>query len=249
MEQVSDLMRTTKEDWVATEPENTDLAIYLHFWRGDEMVVMLQTPLDRDTGLEAGHVGAAGFAATSMAITFESYHSSEGKSPNTGKPWEPHEMQYTFEAVPENRTHHWVTECLSTTVHERGGGFCFSSWPYVIENGKVVWGEKTLDFMAGEDDTKAQGVMFEYLQHAMSQPTLEEVIAEKSKDDPMAAMMAGLVTDPEQRLFHTDMATITMLEERKLITIAMLAAEPGTAREEMIRERLGDQEFPIGGAS
>ena len=245
METISELMKQTKESWVASEPENTDLAIYLHFWRADSLVVMVQTPLDRDTGLEAGHMGAAGFAATTMSITFESYHSNLQESPNTGKPWEPHEMQYTFEAVPENREKHWVMECLSTSAHERGGEFCFSSLPYVIEGKQVVWGEEKIIYSNAEGES-AQGVMFDYLQHAMSQPTLEDIMAEKAKDDPFFAAMGGLVTDPEQRLFHTDMATFSSLEERKMVTAGMFAAEPGSWREQQIKERFGDQILRVG---
>ena len=139
MATITQLMKETKESWVASEPDNTDLAIYLHFWRGDEMVAMVQTPLDRDTGLEAGMVGATGFAATTMSLTFESYNSTLPESPLTGKRWEPHEMQYTFEAVPQNRIEHWVKECLTTTAHERGGEFGLTSLPYIIEGTKVLW--------------------------------------------------------------------------------------------------------------
>lgn len=238
MKQISQVMQWTKESWVESEPDNTDLAIYLHFWRGDELVAMVQCPLDRDTGLAAGQVGAAGFGATTMSMTFESYHSTLGESPNTGKPWEPHEMQYTFEAVPENREKRWVSECLSTSAHERGGDFCFTSQPYWIEGTKVVWGEEQVFLTAIQDGTSAKGVMFEYLQNTMSLPTIEEVMAEKAGSDPTAKVMMGLVTDPEIRLFHTDMATYTALQERKLVTAIMFTAKPGTSRALLIKERM-----------
>jgi hypothetical protein len=247
MEQISELMKQTKEDWVASNPENTDLAIYLHFWRADDLAVMVQCPLDRDTGLNAGIVGAAGFAATTMSITFESYNSTEPVSPNTGKPWEPHEMQYTFEAVPENREKHWVTECLTTTAHERGGDFALTSLPFVIEGNKVIWKEETLTISSGTDGEGGGGVMFDYLQDAMARPTLEEAIDEKSESDPMLKMVTGLIDDPERRLFHTDMAVYKTLEERKLITAVMFRAEAGSLREELIRERFGDRAIIMGG--
>lgn len=248
MDQITDLMKNTKESWVATRPENPDLAIYLHFWRGDDLAVMLQTPLDRDTALEVGHVGAAGFAATAMSITFESYHSTERISPNTGEPWKPHEMQYTVEAVPENKEKHWVLECLSTSAHERGGEYCFSSLPYWIEDFQVRWGEEQAIYSTSNTEGEsAQGYMFDYLQNAMSQPTLEEVMAEKAKTEPVYEMMSGLVPEPERRLFHTDMATFHSLEERKLVTTGMFAAEPGSLREELIKERFGDRAIQMGG--
>ena len=48
------------------------------------------------------------------------------------------------------------------------------------------------------------------------------------------------MTDPEYRLFHTDMATLTALNERKLIQSALVGAGEGTARAELLTERLGN---------
>lgn len=241
MDEISNLMKETKESWVASEPENTDLAIYLHFWRGDDLVVMVQCPLDRDIGLQAGQVGASGFGATTMSLTFESYTSTLKDSPITGEPWQPHEMQYTFEAVPENRTEHWVKECLTTTAHDREGEFALTSLPYMIEDGKMVWSDSTMTISSEAEGEGGGGVMFEWLQHAMAQPTIEEAIAKSSEDSELAALMSSLVTDPEQRLFHTDMATFRSLEERHLVTAAMFSAIPGSRRAEWIKERLGGE--------
>ena len=246
MARTSELMKETKESWVASEPENTDLAIYLHFWRGDEMVVMVQTPLDRDIGLQAGLVGAQGFAATTMAMTFESYNTTLPESPHTGKPWEPHEMQYTFEAVPENRTEHWVTECLTTTAHERNGEFGLISLPYLIEDGEVTWLDQKLTLSSTTEGEGGGGVMFEYLQDAISQPTIEEIMTEKAQDNRFVAMMAGLVTDPVARMFHTDMATYTALRDRDLVSAIMFTAEPGSVRAQLIEERLGSDAIKVG---
>ncbi len=90
--QITEVMKRTKEDWVATKPDNTDIAIYLHFWRGDDLVITLQCEVDRDKAMMAGDIGAMGFGADTMAITFESFHSSIGESPLTGQRWRPHEM-------------------------------------------------------------------------------------------------------------------------------------------------------------
>lgn len=238
LNQVTELMKSTKQSWVATDPENTDLAIYLHFWRGEGMVAMVQCPLDRDIGLEAGNVGARGFGASTMSITFESYHSTLGKSPITGKDWQPREMQYTFEAVPENRAEGWVTECLTTTIHQRGGGFAMQSLPYTIENNLVTWGESVL--MITEDgETTGGGYMHDYLQQAMAAPTIEEILADQSENSQIAALINGLVDDPEARMFHIDMATYTAMQERNLVTAIMFTAEVGSNRERWIEERHG----------
>ncbi len=238
--QITEVMKKTKEDWVATKPENTDIAIYLHFWRGDDLVVTLQCEVDRDTAIAAGDIGAMGFGADTMAITFESFHSNEGKSPLTGEPWRPHEMQYVFEAEPRNAVEHWVDECITTTMHERGGGYVLSSNGYRIVGDKVIWTEEQMHISSEVEEGEAAGVMFDYLQHAMAAPTIEEKIAEDAKTNPLSAMMSDLIDEPERRLFHTDMATLTALNDRKLIQTALIGAEPGTLREELLQERVGN---------
>jgi len=238
------LMKDTKESWVADEPENTDLAIYLHFWRGDDLAAMIQTPLDRDTGLAAGRVAASGFGATAMSITFESYYSNLGESPVTGERWEPREMQYVFEAVAENRTEHWVKECLTTTAHDRGGEYGLISLPYVIEDKtKVIWSDEKQTVSSNIEGEAGGGVMFEYLQDVMQQPTIEEVIGQQ--DSELIDLMNSLVDDPEARQFHTDMATLAALEERQLVTAAMFSAEPGSNRAKWIEERLGPRAIRV----
>ena len=89
--------------------------------------------------------------------------------------------------------------------------------------------------------------MFDYLQDAMSKQTIEEVMAEKAETDPMVKIMAGLVEDPERRLFHTDMATYTAMKDRKLVSAIMFTADPGSLRQELIQERLGDESIQMSG--
>jgi hypothetical protein len=240
-DQITEVMKKTKEDWVATKPENTDIAIYLHFWRGDDLVITLQCEVDRDKAMAAGDIGAMGFGADTMAITFESFHSSEGVSPLTGQRWRPHEMQYVFEAEPRNAVEHWVDECLTTTLHERGGGYVLNSNGYRIVGTKVIWTEDQM-FVSSEEEKEgsAAGVMFEYLQHAMANPTIETKIAEDAQTNPLTRFMTDSMDEPEQRLYHTDMATLTALNDRKLIQTALVGAEPGSLREKLLQERLGN---------
>lgn len=181
-----------------------------------------------------------------MSLTFESFNSTLGESPITGNPWEPHEMQYVFEAVPENRTEHWVKECVTTTAHERGGEFALTSMPYVIEDGQVVWSESRIEISSQAEGEGGGGVMFDWMQHAMAQPTIEEVMSSKAENDQITAVISEMVTDPEMRLFHTDMATYRAMEEQHLVSAIMFAANPGSLRAEMIEERLGSQAIKYG---
>lgn len=238
--QITEVMKTTKNDWVASKPENTDIAIYLHFWRGDDLVVTLQCEVDRDKAIQAGDMGAMGFGADTMAITFESFHSNEPKSPITGEDWRPHEMQYVFEAEPRNATEHWVDECITTTIHERGGGYVLASNGYRIVKDQVTWTEEQLYISSDDANGHAAGMMFDYLQHAMSRPTIEDAITKDAETNPISSFMGAQVTEPEVRLFHTDMATLTALNDRGLIQSALIGAEPGSVREELLSERLGN---------
>ena len=241
MDEVSEVMQRTKEEWVATDPDNTDIAIYLHFYRGDELVAAVQCPLDRDTALKAGQLGAAGFCADTMGITFESYHSDLPESPITGKRWVPKEMQFIAETVPDAFDKGWVSECITTTLHERGGGYILHSKAYRIVDGKVEWkdGTGTYDISSDNEEGRGGGVMHEYLQHAMAMPTILEEMDRQAESDPNVALMNNLVADEEQRRYHIDVATFKAMGERKLAMSVVLTAEPGSRREEWLTERFG----------
>lgn len=230
---INDTMKHTKEDWVATKPDNPDLAIYLHFWRDDFMVAGVQCALDRDAGLEAGSLAAMGFSAQAMTITFESYYSDLPESPITHQPWQHLEMQYVSETYPDAQDKGWVDPCLTTTIHERGGGYGLSSVTYRIAGDTVEWGEEHTVISSEMEDLQGGGVMFEHLQAAMARPTLQEKIAEDAKQ------LFGL-TDEESRLFHSDMATAMALQERGLAVAVMFSAKEGSQREQWLNERLGE---------
>lgn len=233
LQKVHDLMEGTKQDWVSSKPENVDLGIYLHFWRSDVLVAMALCPLDRDAALHASQIGAMGLNADAMSITFESYHSNLPNSPITGKPWKPHEMQFVQEMHPKKG---WVDECLTTTIHERGGGFGMSSHAYRIENHQVEWLDSQFDVVKDYEIGQGSGVMFEALQHAMAAQTMEQVLAESK--DPITAMMGKLVVDEEVRLTHSELGTMRALEEKELILSMTFFVEPGSVREEMLNDRL-----------
>lgn len=236
------LMKEIKTAWVDTKPENTDLAMYLHFWRGDQIVAALQTKLDRDIGLQAGQAGAMGFNADVMSISFESYFSKLKVSPVTGQPWLHRELQYVHETTPDAHEKGWVDSCISVAIHERGGEYGFVSQPYVLKDGGVIFPDDLQQASPKNEDAEAGGAMFDYLQSAMAAPTINDRMKEaiNGGNDPIGQLMAGLVDDPEARLFHTDMATYKALEERDLITGIMFGATPGSNRAEWLKERLGE---------
>ena len=240
---VTDLMKSTKESWVERDPENPDLAIYLHLFRGDELVCTVQCPLNRDTALKAAHLAAAGFNASTITLTFESYHTELKESPITGKRWMPREMQFVAETHPEAWENGWVAECLTTSAHERGGGYELFSQAYRIKDGKVEWGDTKSVKHSNEQGDHEGGLMFDHLQQAMATPTVEEQLEEQAKENPLAAMVAGLIEDPERRQFHIDMATAKALEDNDLAVGVMVLADDGSERAQWLAERLGTADY------
>ena len=243
IKQINEVMQRTKDDWVAEAPKNPDLQIYLHFWRGEDMVITVQCPGDRDKALEAAYVGAMGFSADVMSITFESYHSLLKVSPVTGKDWMPQEMQYVSETYPDAADKGWVTPCLTTTIHDRAGGYGLYSLPYSLKENRVIWGEPVIlmEGSDGEDGGQGAGYMYDRLQDAMQRPKAADMFTEQlGQGNPMVKLLAALLDDDEATLFHSDVATMRVLKEKGLVHAVVLRAETGSKREELIQDRFGD---------
>jgi hypothetical protein len=241
LDSLVETMRATKESWVATQPENTDLAIYAHFWRGEEMVASVVCHLDRDAGLQAAQIGARGFNASTVALTFESYNSELPESPITGEGWRPGEMQYVAQTQPQAFEKNWVHECITTSIHERGGGFALRGLPYRIKDHRVEWLEESLR-LTSEEGGGGAGFMFELLQEAMEAPMLDDLLSDASEQDSALAMVLKVIADEEVKTYHADAATVQFLTDRQLIIAAMLSAEPGSKREQLLSERFGAAE-------
>lgn len=240
MEVVAATLRETKEGWVASKPENTDLTIYLHFFRGEDLVATVQCPLDRDLALQACHIATAGFAASTVTFSFESYHTTLKESPVTGEPWKQHEMQFVAETVPDAADRGWVYECITTMAFDRERNYAMRSDPYHMSGEKVIW-EEPLSVTPEKDDEHGDGYMYQVLSTIMGEQTIFEELAKKAKKDPLAQAMLDLVPEPERRLFHTDMATASALSERAQVMAVIFHAEPGSLRQQLLAERQGEQ--------
>lgn len=235
---VVELMSATKESWVESEPENTDLAIYVHFWRDQEMVAAVICPLDRDTGLDVVFLGSRGYSADMVSMTYESWHSSQPISPVTGRPWKPQEMQYVGETMPEQVEKGVVNECLTTSIHARTGEYGLYSRSFRVNGKEVEWGELVQEIFSGnEEEMSAEGHIFSVMKQAIEAPRF---------DIPEAA---ALVPDEETRLFHYDAATTRLIRDRELAIAVMLHAPPGSARQKLIEEQLGTDGFQVFGGS
>lgn len=241
--EVVEVMKRTKESWVAESPDQPDLAIYEHYYRGGDLVATVQCPMDRDIALRAAMVACPGFSADVVSVTFESYSTKHTKSPVTGEEWMPKEMQFVAQTMPEAFEKGWVHECLTTSIHERGGDYALASHGYRITDGVVEWLEAKSMNPEHENPTSGGGFMFDNLQAAMERKTMEETVREETENEnePLLQLLAGTFKDdPERRAFHIDMATSRVLEDNELAIGVMLMAEAGTNRAEWLEERLGD---------
>lgn len=246
--EITQRMKVMKESWVAEIEDggNTDLAIYVHFWRGEELIAAAQCPLDRDTALNAAHIGAMGFSADTVSITFESWHSTHKQSPITGENWRPREMQFVGETNPEAVAKRWVNECLTTSIHDREGNYGISSEPFQIEgeggDRKVVWleADAQMRISSENENERGDGFMFNVLQKIMSEKKMTELMAEQVQQNPLFEVLDAVISDPELRYYHTDSATVQAMAEREVALAVVLNAEKGSERYRLIKERFGE---------
>lgn len=235
LEMIASSMRDAKVAMVENSPSDPDLLIHVHFFRGDFIPMIAQCQGDRDKGLETVWVGATGFSATEVAITCEAYHSTTPVSPITGEAWEHHELQFVAETMPDSGT---VWECLTTLIVDRTTRVLTNMSCYRIVDGAVEW---TQEELLGDTETdKQSGAMVDTLREAMRRPKLLDVLP--LKNDPVAQMMLGQLSEVAAE-FHSDMATWRTLVDKDLVVSAMLGAEPGTERYDMLKNALGNPDL------
>ena len=51
-------MREIKEEWVVANPETPEMPIHIHFWRGEEHVACILTPLNGSQAIKVASLGA-----------------------------------------------------------------------------------------------------------------------------------------------------------------------------------------------
>jgi hypothetical protein len=236
---IQEVMVHTKTTWVASGPEETDLAFYIHLFRGDELVgVVITRTGDRDTLLKAATLAAPGFAATTVTVTFESWHTTLAKSPLTDEDWRANEMQYIADTDPLAFEKGWLTECVTTVSYDRDGAAAMVSQAYRIKDEEILWEDP--EVLDGSDgNTVGGGYMSDYLSNLMTKEAAD-VLEQKMKELKLAQLFADATgMTPEQQRFHMDAAVMTTLMERKLVEAVILGAEEGSARQTWIEERFG----------
>lgn len=239
-EEVIASIRKLKTDWVAANPKDPDLATYLYFFRGDDLIAWVQAPMDPESALTVARMGRIGFAATTLCIAHEGYNATTKESPVTGRPWGPGEKQFVYETDPMASAKGWVDSAIIITCHEYGGKWLFAVLPFKIRRGKLTWLEdrEVISTSEDEDVQDAGGGVHDALQEVMTFPTTTDRLFEAAELNPVFKFMADHLGE-EERLFHSDMATHRQLLKHNLAMAIEMVAEPGSDRERWLTERLG----------
>lgn len=228
-------MREVKQEWVEANPDAPEMPIHIHFWRGDDHVACILTPLNGSQAIKVASLGASGFNATTMALTFESWVTTLENSPLTGKPWRQGEMNFIARTYPDAFEKGWLTEQMATSIHDREGNYYLSKHQFTVENQKVIWGDREVT-----PNVSPEGVP-EGSEHplklAMDEPTMMQRITAMAGEDILVEAVLDTVIDAEERLFHCDMATLRALGEQDVVKGVFLYAEEGTERQKMIEDR------------
>jgi hypothetical protein len=229
--EINDNLKRLKEDQVKSDPENCQLFIYMTVIRegnrADDTVLVAH---DKEKALKALAIAARGLDADIVVFSFEGMSTTQTVNPDTGKEWEPGEQQ---EYANKHGYGDVVTECLVTTVvsrHEKK--HVGISQGYVQEDAKVLWLEP--DILESYDST--QGVIPDTLRRIMEVPKLgDEIPVEIMKQ--VHQDLGG-----ERARFHQDVAIMRVLGDEQLVVGAMLQAQKGSLRQQLIEERFGSMQ-------
>ena len=239
--EVDEVMMALKTDWVTGEPDSTDLLTYVHLYRGDQLVATLQSPMDRDTMLQACWVAAIGMVLDAIVVTFESWHSTLKECPVTNAPWEPGEMAFLGATSAEAREKGWVNECLTTMAWDRDKNNAMLSRPYIIKGTEVTYLEpQRVD--STKPGNSSGGFVNDEMLNIMAQPSILDRLQTENAPQAQAVKILGELMSEEEKIFHLDCAALKAMSDRKVIESAVLMAEEGSDRQRMIEERFGDSE-------
>lgn len=207
----------------------TDIQTVVACWRGDRQVALVFTHPDRDRMLDIAHMAAVGFSADVLAVTMETFSARILENPVTGEPWGHGEMAQVVEQH-DGLAKGWVHEALMTQVLNRAGDVAGRIQPYVLDGGRTV---EWVDTPPDAEGAELRGLVPDALAAAMAEPTM---LQHAGRDMMARHLLAEL--GAERAAAHADVGVVRVLEERYGGEVmVLLAAEPGSVREQVIRER------------
>lgn len=229
--QLLDTVCASKEDAARRKTGFIGAVLY---WRGDERVaIAFPRQHDRDVMLDFARIGGAGFSADLVAIAFDSFIATVPTNPVTGQRWGPHEMQEVADKH-FGREKGWVTDSISILAANRAGDQWMVQRNYREAFRRVTWDEPQVYSTTDAEGPQAGGVMSDTLTDIMvTMPTIDQLAARSGATPAAFGLTAEAGRD------HMDCATVKMMRERDLLG-AVLFAEPGTPRAEIIQRSLGE---------
>jgi hypothetical protein len=183
---------------------------------------------DRDKALQALNIAANGMNADYVSFAFEGWRAFQETNPDTGESWGPGEMQAYVEKHGAGDV---IGECINTFVADRRGNVAFSTMSFAQKGSSVEWIDEDLR----EADGSAMGYIPSSIEQIMKQQKMSERV-------PQVLQRMGEELGEERAMFHQDMAILNVIgeQEPKLLLGAVLQAEKGTLRQELIHERFGE---------
>jgi hypothetical protein len=223
---VTELARYLKA--AAAGRPDPNLPAQIAVYRGlDPVAIVMVGHHERDVILSAAHVAAWGFGPDVLALLIETWCAQDDAAranPLTGQAWGPGEMQ---DAVQNHGALEkgWISDALMVTVHNRAGDIAAASLPYRIVRHEVVWGEPLTE------PDRLEGFIPEVLTQIMDEPDLTHLYAHYR-----ALSDAQDLTNEELRDTCDVLTAGALIEHGHGV---LLRAEPGSSREQMIRDDLG----------
>jgi hypothetical protein len=164
-------------------PGAADISPVIQGWRGSQPVVVLAPArVNRDDALHAARLAAVGFGCDVLSFTADGWEAADSeRSPTTGKPWRPGEMQRAVEedgALEAGR----ISEALTTLVVNRAGDVRGALLPYRVDRKLSCLGIASYELAWQEEPPLAQnvtwgGLVVDYLVDFMNEPSVDALMA------------------------------------------------------------------------
>lgn len=209
------------------------MACFILAWRGQDPVGLVSVTGHRPEYLAAAELFIDSLGADLLAMTADSRMVQAPTHPDTGQAWRPGEISAYARAHPDKEGEVF-TEVLATIVVNRAGDQGHAMSAYRVMPSPFRAGGHHLTWLEWEpEETAPGGAIPEALVAAMGRAGL----------DVRYVKAGGDLAEIEQWRDEADIATIAAMDQRLGSSARMLLfAEPGTPRDQLMRNRLSPEQ-------
>lgn len=213
-----------KEGAVKDSKRSTDDIVPTIFaWRDDKMVALIMPDqIDRDKGLHAVLLAAAGLSADVVTLTNDAHVTQSMTNPRTGERWGPGEMQ---QACDEDGACDvgLITDTLWTAAIGRDGAIVGHNAPYHVHKGKhtMTWVKNDQAMDERNTANRLTGIVPDAMREAMTAPQLADDI----HADLDATFVGTVFGDAAKARVHLDCIIAKMLIEDGYTCVLMAENE------------------------